>query len=141
MVMEQLRVRQFQKESESWKRMLEYIQMENSCLKTRLSDVVSEDGRKELLAEAENFQNRFIRKDEVISLVRRDIREFDTLLLNSLEAGNINLAETSKKQKKLRTEMETLEQRFPTVQKGKPYFFVLLRPSSQACTPLHGKIP
>lgn len=112
MVMEQLRVRQFQKESESWKRMLEYIQMENSCLKTRLSDVVSEDGRKELLAEAENFQNRFIRKDEVISLVRRDIREFDTLLLNSLEAGNINLAETSKKQKKLRTEMETLEQRF-----------------------------
>ena len=112
MVMEQLRVRQFQKESESWKRMLEYIQMENSYLKTRLSDVVSEDGRKELLAEAENFQNRFIRKDEVISLVRRDIREFDTLLLNSLEAGNINLAETSKKQKKLRTEMETLEQRF-----------------------------
>ena len=102
MVMEQLRVRQFQKESESWKRMLEYIQMENSCLKTRLSDVVSEDGRKELLAEAENFQNRFIRKDEVISLVRRDIREFDTLLLNSLEAGNINLAETSKKAKEIK---------------------------------------
>ena len=112
LVMEQLRVRQYQKESESWKRMLEYIQMENSCLKTRLADVVSQDSRNVMLAEAENFQNRFIRKDEVISLVRRDIREFDTLLMSSLAAGNINLAETSKRQKKLRTEMETLEQRF-----------------------------
>ena len=71
------RIRHFQKESESWKRLLEYIQQENSYLKDLLADIVSQDINRELLGRAEEFQNQFITKDEMIALLRGDIYDFE----------------------------------------------------------------
>jgi hypothetical protein len=111
-VMDRERVKQFHKESESWKRLLEFIQAENSHLKTRIADIVSRDISKEMLVEAENFQNRFIRKDEMMALARKDIRDFATWITGEHIDDAIFLNAALKKQKKLRTEMEILEQRF-----------------------------
>lgn len=110
-VMDRERLKQLKDESESWKRLLQFIQAENSYLKTRIADIVTQDISAEMLVEAENFQNRFITKDELIALARKDIRDFDTWLALTPADAEF-LKEALKKQKKLRTELETLEQRF-----------------------------
>ncbi len=110
-VMDRERLKQLRDESDAWKRALQFMQTENSHLKTRIADIVTQDISNEMLAEAENFQNRFITKDELIALARKDIRDFDTWLALT-PADNNFLCEALQKQKKLRTELETLEQRF-----------------------------
>lgn len=106
------RIRHFQKESESWKRLLEYIQQENSYLKDLLADIVSQDINRELLGRAEEFQNQFITKDEMIALLRGDIYDFEQWLLNLASHNKRNINEYLEKQRKLRNEIESLEQRF-----------------------------
>lgn len=106
------RIRHFQKESESWKRLLEYIQQENSYLKDLLADIVSQDINRELLGRAEEFQNQFITKDEMIALLRGDIYDFEQWLLNLASHYKRNINEYLEKQRKLRNEIESLEQRF-----------------------------
>jgi hypothetical protein len=104
------RIRHFQKEAESWKRLLEYIQQENSYLKNQLADLVNRDIDEEMLGEAEEFQNRFIKKDEMITLMRRDIRDYDDWLLSL--SSQCDSDKYYHKQKRLRNEIELLEQLF-----------------------------
>jgi len=104
---------QFHHENKTWTRLLEFFKQENAFLKTRLSEVVDHRTDKEFLALAEQFQNRFVLKDEFIDELRHDIHEHDTNLLNANDIVSNN--KLCKRQEKLRNEMEFFEKDFNTL--------------------------
>jgi len=101
---------QFHHENKTWTRLLDFFKQENTFLKNRLSEVVDHRTDKEFLALAEQFQNKFILKDEYINELRHDINMQDGDLLNSSDKVSQN--KLSKRQEKLRNEMEYFEKDF-----------------------------
>lgn len=107
-----VKLRQFQQESDAWKRMLVFLSDENSTLKTRLAEVVKDDGiNPEFLSNAELYQNKFMQKDEIISLIRQDITGIDKLLIKELYKDKA-AKEVIHKQKILRRELKKLATSF-----------------------------
>ena len=104
---------QFYHENQAWVRSLDFYKLENTFLKTRLSEVVDNGVDKDSLALAEHFQNQFIVKDEFIQELLYDTQYQQSLL----QAGFIRLDfipdnKLIKKQEKLRNEIEYLEKDF-----------------------------
>jgi seryl-tRNA synthetase len=101
---------QFHHENKTWGRMLEFFKQENTFLKNRLSEVVDHSADKDFLALAEQFQNKFIIKDEIIDELRHDINSQNVDLINRKDS----LVDTKllKRQEKLRNEMEYFEKDF-----------------------------
>ncbi|MFZ1783913.1 MAG: hypothetical protein WAU23_01830 [Ferruginibacter sp.] len=101
---------QFHHENRTWNRLLEFFKQENAFLKNRLSEVVDHISDKEFLALAEQFQNKFIVKDEYIDELRSDINRFD----REMENSKTTLVEDRfiRRQEKLRDEMEYFEKDF-----------------------------
>lgn len=101
---------QFHHENKTWGRLLEFFKQENIFLKNRLSEVVDHSTDKEFLALAEQFQNKFIIKDEIIDELRHDINLQSVDLINN----NDSLVDSKliKRQEKLRNEMEYFEKDF-----------------------------
>ena len=103
---------QFLHENFTWKRLLEFFILENSFLKTRLSEVVDKENDKMFIACAEEFQNDFILKDEFILDIVNDIK----VLEKNLQLASAQKIEpdekTCKRQEKLRNEMNNLESEF-----------------------------
>lgn len=101
---------QFQHENKTWNRLLEFFKQENAFLKNRLAEVVDHRTDKEFLALAEQFQNKFVLKDEYIDELRHDINlqgmELDTSKAASADNKLVN------RQEKLRNEMEYFEKEF-----------------------------
>jgi uncharacterized protein Yka (UPF0111/DUF47 family) len=87
----ELKIRQFRHESDTWKRNLEFMMQENANLKNRLAEVLqSITGDDEILDRAEQYQNEFIREDEAIYLLRRDIAKLDNLMVREIyEDGHL----------------------------------------------------
>ena len=104
---------QYHHENKTWTRLLEFIKQENIFMKNRLSEVVDHSTDKNFLALAEQFQNKFILKDEYIDELRRDINKQDQTL-SDFSAGTIDNKQY-KKQEKLRNEMEYFEKDFYTL--------------------------
>jgi hypothetical protein len=104
---------QFYHENQTWLRSLDFFKQENTFLKNRLSEVVDHRTDKEFLALAEQFQNQFILKDEFIDELRHDINLQQQVLKDdhsiSLKPENNKI---TKKQVKLRNEMEYMEKDF-----------------------------
>ncbi len=101
---------QFHHENRTWGRMLEFIKQENSYLKTRLSEVLDHNSDKNFLALAEQFQNKFILKDEFIDELRHDVNKQEQSL-KVLGEGSLN-DKLSKRQERLRNEIEYFEMDF-----------------------------
>jgi seryl-tRNA synthetase len=101
---------QFRHENKTWGRMLEFFKQENSFLKTRLSEVLDHSTDKNFLALAEQFQNKFISKDEYIDELRHDINNQDEHLSENTKNTVDN--KLAKRQEKLRNEMEYFEKDF-----------------------------
>ena len=101
---------QYHHENKTWSRLLEFFKQENTFLKTRLSEVVDHSTDKDFLALAEQFQNKFIIKDEIIDELRHDINLQSVDLINR----NDSLVDNKiiKRQEKLRNEMEYFEKDF-----------------------------
>lgn len=101
---------QFHHENRTWGRMLEFFKQENSYLKTRLSEVLDHNSDKNFLALAEQFQNKFILKDEYIDELRHDVNQQEhTLDILGEDYLNDKLI---KRQEKLRNELEYFEMDF-----------------------------
>jgi RecA/RadA recombinase len=100
---------QLQYESNCWKRALSFMIEENIHLKNRLAEILKGDIDKKLLGRAESFQNRFIKADEFIRLLRDDLAVLDKLsaLLTSNETNNP--AEVDRRVKNIRGNMNRLE--------------------------------
>lgn len=101
---------QFSHENKTWSRLLEFFKQENTFLKNRLAEVVDQRTDKEFLALAEQFQNKFILKDEYIDELRNDIKTQNFDLLGCKDC--LEDSKPAKRQEKLRNEMEYLEKDF-----------------------------
>ena len=109
------KIEQFLYENLSWERLLYFFKQENSFLKTRLSRVVDVNTDKDFLTLAEQFQNKFILKDDFMDELEHDIKE-QVQKLDSLKSGKILSEERiNKAQQKLSNEVEYLEKDFTTL--------------------------
>ena len=85
-----IKLRLLQQESDMWKRVLEFMTEENIRLKNRLSEILKGDIDQDLLITAEVFQDSFVKEDELILLLRKDVLAFDKLLMREIfEDGSI----------------------------------------------------
>ncbi len=104
---------QYKHENETWLRTLDYFQQENIYLKNRIAQIAKTNINNAFLADLENFQNRFVDKDAVISILRYDIAIQDDLI-ESIK--NPNDAVVNHKiinnQNKLRDDMQQMEREF-----------------------------
>ncbi len=104
---------QFSYENRSWIRLLEFFKQENTLLKNRLAEVVDQQADRDFLALAEQFQNKFIIKDEFIDELRHDInKQLQEIVKTDDSSTNQKLI---KKQEKLRNEMEYFEKKFTSL--------------------------
>ena len=107
------KIKQFQYESDAWRRVLAFLLQENAILKTRLAELVHENNvSDDFLEMAEQYQNRFIQSDQIINFVRSDVAELDKLLTINLHENGLIIKAIAGKQKKLRKELTTLETTF-----------------------------
>lgn len=82
--MTELKLMQLRHEINTWKRMLGFMQEENIHLKNRLSDVLKDRFDKSLLDGVEGFQTNFIKEDEVISYLKKEVAEVEYLLQDEI---------------------------------------------------------
>jgi regulator of replication initiation timing len=110
--MSDLKLKQLQYESETWKRILGFMMEENVHLKNRLSAVLRDRFDDRLLEEMENFHSRFIREDELISLLRHDMAELDNLLIREVFEDGMLKKKLVKRFKQLRNHIKKTELQF-----------------------------
>lgn len=112
-----LKFKQLQYESDSWKRMLDFMMDENIHLKDRLSEVLKEGFDNNLLEEVENFHSRFIREDELIRLMRHDLNELDNLLVQEIFENGMLKKKVDKRMKQMRGHITKAERQFCRLKK------------------------
>lgn len=110
--MPELKLSQLQFESDTWKRFLRFMTDENIHLKARLSDILNEDFDKAMLEQAETFQVLFLRKDNLISLLRNEIAELDNLLIKEALEDGAWKKEVEKRMRIMRKNIKNAEGKF-----------------------------
>ena len=110
--MPELKLKQLKYETDTWKRLLDFMTEENIRFKNRISEILKDRFDKNLLEEVDGFQGRFIKLDEVISLLRDDIVEMDNLPAGRIFEDGMIIKETCKKMKRLRNNIATAESLF-----------------------------
>ncbi|HRH50968.1 MAG TPA: hypothetical protein PLP23_19615 [Panacibacter sp.] len=107
-----LQLKQLQFEADTGKRLLAFMMDENVRMKNRISEILKADFDKNLLDELENFHSRFIKEDELISLMRNDAAEMDKLLLREIFKDGKVIREVKIKLKKMRDNLLDAERKF-----------------------------
>lgn len=77
--MPHLELKQLQFENDTRKGLPGFMMDENVRLKNRLTEVLKDSFDHHLLDELERFQNKFIKEDELIRLMRHEVVEIDQL--------------------------------------------------------------
>jgi hypothetical protein len=108
----ELKLKQLQHESETWKRLLDFMMNENIHLKNRLSEILKDKFDEKLLAQVEDFQNTFLKEDQLIELLRNEVAELDDLFLNKITDKGAMENEIDTRLIKLRDNMITTEREF-----------------------------
>lgn len=110
--MQELKLKQLQYETNTWKRLLCFMQEENVYLKNRLSEVLKDRFNYNLLEDVESFQSGFIKEDELICFLRNEIAEIDEELEKEIfEDGKLNKG-MGKRIIQLRNNLFNAEKRF-----------------------------
>jgi len=107
--MPELKIKQLQYESNTWKRLLGFMMDENVHLKNRVSEVLKNGFDKGLLEEMESFHSRFIKEDDLIGLLRNEVAELDKLLVREIFEDGQLVREIDTKLKKLHKNIITAE--------------------------------
>lgn len=110
--MTELNLIQLQYECDNWKRLLSFISDENINLKRKLLEVLNNGFKRDLLNEFEDFQSRFVKEDERISLLRHDQAELDKLLTREIYEDGAILKKVESKIKKMRNNIRNAEIQF-----------------------------
>lgn len=97
---------------ETWKKALKALEDENIYFKTRLAHILKTEPAKEQLEVLEYFQNRFLKTDEQISLLRHEIREQQYLLHPTSHTNGLQLRKTLDIQKRLEVKIIILRENF-----------------------------
>lgn len=106
---EKNKAEQFLQECTAWLRLLDFFRQENSYLKTRLSMAVDHKTDKDFLNLAEQYQNKFILKDEFINEIMQDAKKQEETIKDIISKKSMLEERIIKKQQKLRNETEYLE--------------------------------
>ncbi|MBK7123893.1 MAG: hypothetical protein IPH68_14545 [Chitinophagaceae bacterium] len=115
---------QLQFETVSWQRLLDFMTDENIHHKNRLSEILKDRFDKNLLEEVDGFQNRFIRMDELIALLRHDHAEARKILQRETYADPLIQKKITGCMKKLRKNMITAEEQFGKLQSAFNHFLI-----------------
>ncbi len=107
--MPEMKIKQLQYESNTWKRLLGFMMDENVHLKNRVSEVLKNGFDKGLLEEMESFHSRFIKEDDLIGLLRNEVAELDKLLVREIFEDGQLVKEIDTKLKKLHKNIITAE--------------------------------
>jgi hypothetical protein len=110
MMAEQL-LQQFKWEAASWKRQLDFIQMENAWLKSRIAELATDNIPQELLPEVDRFQSNSVGDDYAITQFKRYLEVF----MNDLNISNckdLDIIQAFKRQGLIRDNIERLEHDF-----------------------------
>lgn len=100
-------------ENDCWKRLLEFIRLENSYQKTRLAEVIRlNTGEPEFLEQAEFFHNYYIQQDTHLSLLRQDLNTFGRLIERERFLDGMIVKEVQHSLTKLRREVQKLDNDF-----------------------------
>lgn len=110
--MPDLKLKQLQYETGTWKRLLRFMIEENIRFKNRLSEILGDRFNKNLLEEVDRFQGGFIKEDEMIRLLRNDVTEMDILLTKEIFVDGTVSKEIDIKLTRLRNNMMAAESHF-----------------------------
>lgn len=107
-----LKLKQIQHEVDTWKRGLLYMQEENIHLKDRLSEVLKDRFDTKMLEVVEVFQSKFIRQDDLINSLKKEVAAIEKTLYsktiapeNVVHPSEINIT-------KIRNNLEVAEKMF-----------------------------
>ena len=97
-------------ENSSWIRLIEFLHQENTHMKNRLSEIIDQILNKESLALAEQYQNKFLTKDDLYDhmlhvLTGQAIKWKELKSKTGSPIGN----EIKRTHKKIREQMEFIE--------------------------------
>jgi hypothetical protein len=97
-------------ENSSWIRLIEYLHQENTHMKNRLSEIIDQITNKESLGLAEQYQNKFLTKDDLYDHMLHVLtgQAIKWKELRSKPGAVIN-AEIKRTHKKVREQMEFIE--------------------------------
>jgi len=97
-------------ENSSWIRLIEYLHQENTHMKNRLSEIIDQITNKESLGMAEQYQNRFLTKDDLYDHMLHVLTGQATKWkeIKSKPGSTISI-EIKKTHKKIREQMEFIE--------------------------------
>lgn len=98
-------------ECAGWITTLNLLKEESYALKTKLSEALDHQTEKDLVAEAENFHNLILLRDEYIKEISADTRKQERNLREAF-SKNIHEKQWTKQQQKLRNEVTYLEKDF-----------------------------
>lgn len=113
----EINISQLYYENARWRSLLEHFRVENTILKNRLAAALDKNMNENKLASAEHFQNEFLRKDEIINILKHDIHLQEKKLLDGFSAENaLPGKETIAAQDSLRDHICFLEKEFAQLQ-------------------------
>jgi hypothetical protein len=107
--MPEFTIKQFKSQSDSWKRSLQYMMEENAFLKERLSNMLMNGIDTQALEQLEHFHSRFLCEDQLLSLLRDDVRELDMMLVNDVFQEEQLTRQTLAKLKDITSNMQIVE--------------------------------
>lgn len=119
-----MKLRQLRYEIDTWKRLLDFTTEENIRYKTRISELLKDRFDRSLLEEVDDFQSRFIRQDEITSLLRNEIAGLDKLTEEQIFKNGKFIKAIDNKLKHLRRNMKLIEARFAAIKKDFNHFLL-----------------
>lgn len=110
--MPELKLKQLQYETETWKRLIGFMRDENVHLKNRLSEILKNNFDNSLLEEVENFHSDFVKEDERIGSLKNEVVELDKLLVREIFEDGAIIKKVNSKLKRLRNNIKNTEAQF-----------------------------
>lgn len=103
--------------------MLNFYADELTSFNNRLSELIQQSPNHEVLAQAEHFQNQFIRQKEVIDILRHDVRNsekeiIDKIAVNPVASDHQRMLDD----RNLRDAMETFRKIFDELKEAFKHF-------------------
>jgi predicted nucleic acid-binding Zn-ribbon protein len=86
---EQKYLSELHREHGEWKKNLEFVRDEIKTFKNRLEEVASQNSKTEVMAKLEQFQNQFIRHEEVIDELVHDVNAEEHKIVENAKANNV----------------------------------------------------
>jgi hypothetical protein len=75
----------------TWNSILELSRDEVLSFENRLQEIIKSNTSKDILAQAEQFQNQFIRQKEVIDTLSHDIHEDELRIAENVKENNVSV--------------------------------------------------